>query len=124
MARIFTDREIKAIMKALMVVWQEENDNEQIGLNIANDLMCKVEVGEKMDNLLTNEENYEYHLHESEWFDENVADLLEAYHNKKLQEQAREQEVKEMADKLKTKDLGDGFVEFSMGDDEEQEQEK
>jgi len=77
-----------------------------------------------MDNLLTNEENYEYHLHESEWFDENVADLLEAYHNKKLQEQAREQEVKEMADKLKTKDLGDGFVEFSMGDDEEQEQEK
>jgi len=124
MARIFTDREIKAIMKALMVVWQEENDNEQIGLNVANDLMCKVEVGEKMDNLLTNEENYEYHLHESEWFDENVADLLEAYHNKKLQEQAREQEVKEMADKLKTKDLGDGFVEFSMGDDEEQEQEK
>ena len=124
MARIFTDREIKAIMKALMVVWQEENESEQIGLNIANDLMCKVEVGEKMDNLLTNEENYEYHLHESEWFDENVADLLEAYHNKKLQEQAREQEVKEMADKLKTKDLGDGFVEFSMGDDEEQEQEK
>lgn len=124
MARIFTDKEIKAIMKALMVVWQEENESEQIGLNIANDLMCKVEVGEKMDNLLTNEENYEYHLHESEWFDENVADLLEAYHNKKLQEQAREQEVKEMADKLKTKDLGDGFVEFSMGDDEEQEQEK
>lgn len=124
MARIFTDKEIKAIMKALMVVWQEENDNEQIGLNVANDLMCKVEVGEKMDNLLTNEENYEYHLHESEWFDENVADLLEAYHNNKLQEQAREQEVKEMADKLKTKDLGDGFVEFSMGDDEEQEQEK
>ena len=124
MARIFTDREIKAIMKALMVVWQEENESEQIGLNVANDLMCKVEVGEKMDNLLTNEENYEYHLHESEWFDENVADLLEAYHNKKLQEQAREQEVKEMADKLKTKDLGDGFVEFSMGDDEEQEQEK
>lgn len=124
MARIFTDKEIKAIMKALMVVWQEENESEQIGLNIANDLMCKVEVGEKMDNLLTNEENYEYHLHESEWFDENVADLLEAYHNKKAQEQAREQEVKEMADKLKTKDLGDGFVEFSMGDDEEQEQEK
>ena len=124
MARIFTDKEIKAIMKALMVVWQEENESEQIGLNIANDLMCKVEVGEKMDNLLTNEENYEYHLHESEWFDENVADLLEAYHNKKLQEQAREQEVKELADKLKTKDLGDGFVEFSMGDDEEQEQEK
>lgn len=123
MARIFTDKEIKAIMKALMVVWQEENENEQIGLNIANDLMCKVEVGEKMDNLLTNEENYEYHLHESEWFDENVADLLEIYHNKKLQEQAREQEVEEMADKLKTKDLGDGFVEFSMGDDEEQEQE-
>lgn len=123
MARIFTDREIKAIMKALMVVWQEENDNEQIGLNVANDLMCKVEVGEKMDNLLTNEENYEYHLHESEWFDENVADLLEIYHNKKLQEQAREQEVEEMADKLKAKDLGDGFVEFSMGDDEEQEQE-
>lgn len=123
MARIFTDKEIKAIMKALMVVWQEENDNEQIGLNIANDLICKVEVGEKMDNLLTNEENYEYHLHESEWFDENVADLLEAYHNKKEQEQAREQEVEEMADKLKAKDLGDGFVEFSMGDDEEQEQE-
>ena len=124
MARIFTDKEIKAIMKALMVVWQEENENEQIGLNVANDLMCKVEVGEKMDNLLTNEENYEYHLHESEWFDENVADLLEAYHNKKLQEQAREQEVEEMADKIKAKDLGDGIVEFSMDDDEEQEQEK
>lgn len=124
MARIFTDKEIKAIMKALMVVWQEENKAEQLGLNVANDMLCKVEIENKMDTLLTNEENYAYHLHESDWFDENVAELLEMYHNNKLQEQAREQEIKEMADKLKAKDLGNGLVEFGMGDDEEQEQEK
>lgn len=76
MARLFTDKEIKAIMKTLMVVWQENNGHEQLGLNVANDLLCKVEVGDKMESLLNNEDNYEYHLHESEWFDENVADLL------------------------------------------------
>ena len=82
MARIFTNNELKAIMKALMVVWQENNDHEQLGLNMANDLLCKVEVGDKMDTLLTNDENYEFHLHESEWFDDNVADLLKEYHDK------------------------------------------
>ena len=76
-----------------------------------------------MDSLLTNEENYEFHLHESEWFDDNVADLLKEYHDKKAQEQAREQQAKEMAEKMKAKDLGNGVVEFSMDDDEEQEQE-
>jgi len=123
MARIFTNNELKAIMKALMVVWQENDDHEQLGLNMANDLLCKVEVGDKMDTLLNNEENYEFHLHESEWFDDNVADLLKEYHDKKAQEQAREQQAKEMAEKMKAKDLGNGVVEFSMDDDEEQEQE-
>lgn len=122
MARIFTDKELKAILKALMVVWQENNPDEQIGLNTANDLLCKVEVGDKMDSLLTNEENYEFHLHESEWFDDNVADLLKEYHDKKAQEQAREQQAKEMAEKMKAKDLGNGFVEFSMGDDEQEQE--
>ena len=122
MARIFTDKELKAIMKALMVVWQEGQD-EQLGLNVANDLLCKVEVGEKMDALLTNDENYEYHLHESEWFDSNVAELLEAYHQRKADEQAREQAAEELADKLKTKDMGNGIIRFSV-DDDEQEQEK
>jgi len=117
MARIFTNNELKAIMKALMVVWQENDDHEQLGLNMANDLLCKVEVGDKMDSLLTNDENYEFHLHESEWFDDNVADLLKEYHDKKAQEQAREQQAKEMAEKLKAKDLGNGVIEFSMGDD-------
>lgn len=122
MARVFTDNELKAIMKALMVVWQENDDHEQLGLNMANDLLCKVEVGDKMDTLLTNDENYAYHLHESEWFDENVAELLEAYHNKKAQEQAREQELQEMADNFKVKDCGNGVLGFSL-DDDEQEQE-
>ena len=76
MSRLFTDREIKAIMKALMVVWQENDGHEQLGLNINNDLLCKVEVGDKMESLLNNEDNYVYHLNESKWFDENVADLL------------------------------------------------
>lgn len=122
MARVFTDNELKAILKALMVVWQESDDHEQLGLNMANDLLCKVEVGDKMDTLLNNDENYEYHLHESEWFDENVAELLEAYHNKKAQEQAREQELQEMADNFKVKDCGNGVLGFSL-DDDEQEQE-
>ena len=121
MARIFTNNELKAIMKALMVVWQEGQD-EQLGLNVANDLLCKVEVGEKMDALLTNDENYEYHLHESEWFDNNVAELLEAYHQRKADEQAREQAAEELAGKLKTKDLGNGVIRFSV-DDDKQEQE-
>ena len=120
MARIFTDKELKSIMKDLMVVWQE--GQEQLGLNVANDMLCKVEVGDKMDSLLTNEENYAYHQHESEWFDDNVAELLEAYHQRKAEEQAREQAAEEMAGKLKAKDLGNGVVEFSM-DDDEQEQE-
>ena len=122
MARVFTDNELKAILKALMVVWQESDDHEQLGLNMANDLLCKVEVGDKMDTLLNNDENYAYHLHESEWFDDNVAELLEAYHQRKAEEQAREQAAEEMAGKLKAKDLGNGIVEFSM-DDDEQEQE-
>lgn len=122
MSRVFTDNELKAIMKALMVVWQENDDHEQLGLNMANDLLCKVEVGDKMDTLLTNDENYAYHLHETEWFDENVAELLEAYHNKKAQEQAREQELQEMADNFKVKDCGNGVLGFSL-DDDEQEQE-
>ena len=122
MARVFTDNELKAILKALMVVWQESDDHEQLGLNMANDLLCKVEVGDKMDTLLNNDENYEFHLHESEWFDENVAELLEAYHNKKAQEQAREQELQEMADNFKVKDCGNGVLGFSL-DDDEQEQE-
>ncbi len=122
MARVFTDNELKAIMKALMVVWQEGQD-EQLGLNVANDLLCKVEVGDKMDTLLNNEENYAYHLHESEWFDGNVEELLEAYHQRKAEEQAREQAAEDLADKLKAKDLGNGIVKFSMDDDEEQEQE-
>ena len=121
MARIFTDKELKAIMKALMVTWQE-NQDEQLGLNVANDLLCKVEVGEKMDSLLTNEENYAYHTHESEWFDGNVAELLEAYHQRKADEQAREQAAEELADKLKTKDMGNGIIRFSV-DDDKQEQE-
>ena len=75
-----------------------------------------------MDTLLNNDENYAYHLHESEWFDENVAELLEAYHNKKAQEQAREQELQEMADNFKVKDCGNGVLGFSL-DDDEQEQE-
>lgn len=120
MARVFTNNELKAIMKALMVVWQENDDHEQLGLNMANDLLCKVEVGDKMDTLLTNDENYEFHLHESEWFDDNVADLLKEYHDKKVQEQAREQQAKEMAEKLKAKDLGNGVVGFSMDDDEQE----
>jgi len=122
MARVFTDNELKAILKALMVVWQENDDHEQLGLNMANDLLCKVEVGDKMDTLLTNDENYAYHLHETEWFDECVAELLEAYHNKKAQEQAREQELQEMADNFKVKDCGNGVLGFSL-DDDEQEQE-
>ena len=43
MARILTNNEVKAIMKALMVVWQENNPDEQLGLNMANDLLCKVQ---------------------------------------------------------------------------------
>lgn len=119
MARIFTDNELKAIMKALMVVWQEGQD-EQLGLNIANDLLCKVEVGNKMDSLLTNEENYAYHLHESEWFDSNVAELLEAYHQRKAEEQAREQAAEEMADKLEVEDIGNGIIKFSVDDDNQE----
>ncbi len=122
MARVFTDNELKAIMKALMVVWQENDDHEQLGLNLASDLLCKVEVGEKMDTLLNNDENYAYHLHESEWFDDNVAELLEVYHNKKAQEQAREQELQEMADNFKVKDCGNGMLGFSLDDDEQEQQ--
>lgn len=123
MARILSDNELKAIMKALMVVWQENDEHEQLGLNLANDLLCKVEVGEKMDNLLNNDENYEFHLHESEWFDECVAELLEAYHDKKAQEQAREQKLQEMADNFKVKDCGNGVLGFSLDDDEQEQQE-
>ena len=75
MARLFTDREIKAIMKTLMVVWQENNDQKQLGLNMSNNLLCKVEVCSKMEFLLNNEDSFEFHLHASEWFDENIADL-------------------------------------------------
>ena len=120
MARLFTDKEIKAILKALMYVWQESQD-EPLGLNVANDLLCKVEVCDKMESLLNGNDNYEYHLHESEWFDENVAELLKEYKQKQAQEQAREQQAKEMADKLKAKDLGNGVIEFSMGDDEQEQ---
>lgn len=123
MARIFTDKEIKAIMKALMVVWQEDGDHEQLGLNVALDMLCKVEVGDKMESLLNNEDNYEYHLHESNWFDENVADLLNEYHEKQQQEQLREQEMEELADKMKVEDLGNGLMKINLGGDNEQEQE-
>lgn len=122
MSRILTNNEVKAIMKALMVVWQENNPDEQLGLNMANDLLCKVEVSDKMDALLTRDENYEFHLHESEWFDENVAELLEVYHQQKAEQEAREQRAQELADKMKVEDCGDGVVRFSV-DDDEQEQE-
>ena len=119
MARIFTDKELKAIMKALMVVWQENNPDEQLGLNVALDMLCKVEVGNKMDTLLTNEENYAYHQNESEWFDDNVAELLEEYHQRQAEAQAREQREQEMADKLKVSCDGD-VLSFRVGDDEQE----
>ena len=122
MTRLFTDKEIKAIMKALMIVWQENNPDEQLGLNIANDLLCKVDVCDKMESLLNNEDNYQYHLHETEWFDDNVADLLNEYHNKKAQEQAREQAAEKLSEKLKTKDLGNGLLGFSLDDDDNKQE--
>lgn len=120
MARLFTDKEIKAIMKALMVVWQENDDHEQIGLNMANDLLCKVEVSDKMESLLNNEDNYEYHLHESKWFDENVADLLKEYHEKEMEKQMREQEAEELSEKLNVKDLGNGMISVGVDDDNQE----
>lgn len=117
MARLFTDKEIKAIMKALMYVWQE--NKEQLGLNIANDMLCKVEVCDKMESLLNGNDNYEYHLHESEWFDDNVAELLEEYHQRKIEQEAREQHAQEMADKLNAEDCGNGMVRFSLDNDKQ-----
>ena len=68
------------------------------------------------------DENYEFHLHESEWFDENVAELLEVYHQRKAEQEAREQRAQELADKMKVEDCGDGVVRFSVdGDEQEQE---
>ena len=122
MARLFTDKEIKAIMKALMYVWQE-NQDEHLGLNVANDLLCKVEVGDKMESLLNGDDNYEYHLHESEWFDDNVAELLETYHKQEKEKKMREQAAEEMADKLNVKDMGNGVVRFSLDDDEQEQDE-
>lgn len=123
MARILSDKELKAIMKTLMYVWQEENDSEQLGLNLANDMLCKVDVCDKMEALLNGDDNYEYHLHESEWFDDNVAELLEMYHQKEKEKKAREQAAEEMADKLNVKDMGNGVVRFSVDDDEQEQDE-
>ncbi len=121
MARILTNNELKAIMKALMVVWQENNPDDQLGLNMGNDLLCKMEITNKMDTLLTNEDNYEFQSHVSEWFDENVAELLEAYHQRKAEQEAREQHAKEMADKLKVTDCGGDILKFEVDDEQEQE---
>ena len=121
MSRILTDNETKAIMKALMIVWQDNNPDEQLGLNMANDLLCKIEVSDKMDALLNNDENYEFHLHESEWFEGNVSELLEAYHQRKAEDEAREQREQELADKLKVEDCGNGIIHVSVGDEQEQE---
>lgn len=120
MTRLFTDKEIKAIMKALMVVWQENNPKEQLGLNVATDLLCKVDICDKMESLLNNEDNYQYHLHESEWFDGNIADLLKEYHERKAQEKAREQEIKELSEKMKVQDLGGGIVSIGLDNDEQE----
>lgn len=113
MSRILTDKETKAILKSLMEIWQESQD-EHIGLNLGLALLCRVEVGEKMDALLNGVDNYEYHLHETDWFDENMAEMLSAYHNKQAQEQAREQQIQDAVEKMKVKDCGNGLLEVDF----------
>ena len=73
-----------------------------------------------MSKLVSNEDAYECQQQQSEWFDDNVAELLQEYHQRKAEAQAREQHAQEMADKLKVTDCGGGILSFRMDGDEQE----
>lgn len=109
MARVLNDDELKAVMKALMEVWQKGQD-EPIGLNVPLALLCKCEVGEKMDALLNGDDNYEYHLRESELFDSNMDEMTEDYYNKKKQQEEHDKEINSIVEGMSVSDNGDGSL--------------